>query len=53
MDAFTYKYMLSQSVFYQVLNAVGDYVFKKMSFKRIGTEKQIWTSSFYGYERIS
>ena len=29
MDAFTYEYLLNQSAFYQVLNAVSDGVFKR------------------------
>lgn len=56
MDAFTYEYFLSQSVFYQVVKcSQWWYVSKKMfngefHFKSIGTEKQMWTSGFYRYE---
>ena len=52
-------YLVSQSVFYQVLNAVSDCVLKKMfngeiifHLKRIGTENHIRTSVFYRYEHI-
>ena len=54
MDAFIYEYLLIQSVFYQVLNKASDGVFKRklFHFKRIGTEKHMWTSDFYRYGHI-
>ena len=62
MDAFTYRYLVSvsvsQSLFYQVLNAVSYGVFERRNnirrhLKRIVTETQRWTSVFYRYECIS
>ena len=53
MDTFTYECLPSQSVFYQVLNAVSDGGVKIFNveiifhFKSIGTEKHMWTSGVY------